>query len=375
MVKLTTKMIFLSLFISLIPLILLGMFNINMITTSQSESMQDSLSSIVASRESALEEYIEDTELFAQAISRSLVVQSFLKKPTDLNREEVESLVYNIQEINWGRYHHVFMADLNGKIIMSPNHGTYVKGSPSSHFDSDLSQSHWFKSAIESTQVTDYFTFSEADHYHQLLLTPIKDASGNTLGVIGFELMIPYEEQLLSNDLSLGETGQIMLVALDGTPVVHKKGEEKSKLVSEGLSKAIETGSWVGHTINSQGVPVVGLYLKNKEHPWILVAEIEEKEVFASVTEIRNYLFLALALTSIIVIVLSLIFANFIVSPIRRISEAAKKIAEGDFNAEVPAISTNDEVQELGDSMLLLTGAIKFLKNEKNAKSKSSKKK
>lgn len=375
MVKLKIKIMSVSFIIALLPLIVLGFLNINKATEIQSQSVQDFLTSIVKLKETALEEYIEDTEFFAESISMNTITQSYLSTKDESKRDALEELLYNAQEINWGRYHHVFIADTDGKIILSPNHGVRVKGSPSSHTNSDISASTWFKAALESVQVTDYSTFSEADHYHQMLLYPIKNKDGKTLGVLGFELMILYEQKILSDKLDLGKTGQIFLATLDGTPVVHNKGEEKAKLETPGIQDAITNGFSIGHTVNSASVPVIGFYLKNEKHPWILVAEIEEKEAFSSIDAMKNYFMAGLLVTSLLVVILSLVLSNYLVNPIKKISEAANKIAGGDFNAEIPAVSTNDEVQELGDSMLLLTGAIKFLKNEKNAKSKSSKKK
>ena len=47
-------------------------------------------------------------------------------------------------------------------------------------------------------------------------------------------------------------------------------------------------------------------------------------------------------------------------------AQAGNKIADGDLNAEVKVVKTGDEVEEIGNTMALLTGAVKFhLKNKK----------
>ncbi|MBN1157096.1 cache domain-containing protein [Candidatus Woesearchaeota archaeon] len=62
---------------------------------------------------------------------------------------------------------------------------------------------------------------------------------------------------------------------------------------------------------------------------------------------------------------LAFIFANRISSPLRKMTAAGKKIADGDLNAEIPAVKTKDEVEDLGTTMGMLVGALKFLKTNK----------
>ncbi len=64
------------------------------------------------------------------------------------------------------------------------------------------------------------------------------------------------------------------------------------------------------------------------------------------------------------VVLISFIFARSITLPIKRITEAAKMVSDGKLDTELPVIRTKDEIKELGDTMNLLMGAVKYLQKE-----------
>jgi nitrogen fixation/metabolism regulation signal transduction histidine kinase len=70
----------------------------------------------------------------------------------------------------------------------------------------------------------------------------------------------------------------------------------------------------------------------------------------------------------IIGVIIAYLFATMISRPIKNMTAAGNKIADGDLNAEIPDAKTGDEIEDLGTTMKLLVGAIKFLKGEKGEK-------
>ncbi|MBN1502994.1 HAMP domain-containing protein [Candidatus Woesearchaeota archaeon] len=79
----------------------------------------------------------------------------------------------------------------------------------------------------------------------------------------------------------------------------------------------------------------------------------------------QNTIFMITLVTIIIVVAVSLLFAKGITDPLSKMTKAGKKIADGDLDAKIPEIKTGDEVEEIGMTMNLLVGAIKYLKGEK----------
>jgi hypothetical protein len=47
---------------------------------------------------------------------------------------------------------------------------------------------------------------------------------------------------------------------------------------------------------------------------------------------------------------------------------AGNKIADGQIDEEIPQVKTGDEVEDLGNTMTIMAGAIRFLKKETTKK-------
>ncbi len=345
---------------ALIPLMIFGWVNLDRTIKIETVQAEDSLKSTVLSNEEALENYLENTEAIAESISNTEIIQKYIyyldKNLNDSEREEFEfvkaqadDLIKSVMEVHWGKYHHIYIANKSAEIVLSPDHGNEEKGSPSSHFGSNLSDVSWFNEALQETQVTDFSSLVESDHFHQLLMFPLKDSSGQSKGVIAFELMISYERELLAKHLNLGNTGNVYLVALDGTPVVHLRDDASFKIETIGIEKAIENGHYSGKSINSEGVEVHGFYLKNSKYPWILVAEIESSEVLKNIKDIQFFFAVSLLLTFIVVLVLSSLMSNFFTKPIHKLHEATKRIMLEDYDVRVD-VKTGNELEELADA-------------------------
>ncbi|HJW87252.1 MAG TPA: diguanylate cyclase [Candidatus Brocadiaceae bacterium] len=109
---------------------------------------------------------------------------------------------------------------------------------------------------------------------------------------------------------------------------------------------------------NYRGVAVVGASMCFPLLKWVLLAEIDKDEALAAVkATLRN----AIITAAVIVVMFSLLLAAFlarVVKPIRRVSDAARKVAGGNFNIIVP-VQTHDEIATLCESFNYMTYQIK----------------
>ncbi|MDO8141108.1 MAG: EAL domain-containing protein [Candidatus Brocadiales bacterium] len=107
-----------------------------------------------------------------------------------------------------------------------------------------------------------------------------------------------------------------------------------------------------------RGVEVVGASMYIPSMKWALLVEIDKSEVLSP---IKHVLISALITAAVVIIMITLLFAGFIkkmVQPLRKISEAAKKIASGNFDVVVP-VQTRDEIGGLCESFNYMTHHIK----------------
>ncbi len=349
--------------VALTPLITLGAINYFQTTDIFTKTIQEYLLTVVKSKENILENYIDATETIGQSIATSEVMQEFIAKNNkSLNAEEtvrfnqvkkeVDLLLYSFQEAHWGKYHHIFLIDASRKIVISPSYGKLVKGSPSSHLNEDTSHNEWAVEALSRgvTSVSDYSSWVESDHSHQMLFYPVKDPKGKTRAVIGFELQIPHETKLLTENFKLGETGRVFLTTAEGVPIVYKGIDKQKPLGTRGINEARATGFSTGRRSNAEGVEVIDLYLKHEKYPWILVAEIETKEAFRGLFSLQTTFVVGLVITLAIAVFFSIFFSDRIVKPIRGLTQQMEKISLGNFDVEIEDTKRDDEIGKLAQA-------------------------
>ena len=256
--------------------------------------VQDSLLKTLQSNESKIEEYILGTAKIAESLSKAKPFQRYvylLSEPDtaensrllEQSKREVSDLLLSVQEESWGKYHHIFVVNGSKKITISPNHGLKSKGSPSGHVGEDTSKNVWLQKAFynNETTVSDYTSWVESDHNHQMLFYPVQGSNKIVAAVIGFELQIPYQIKLATENFSFGKNGKIFFTAVDGTIISYKGNGNKIK--SSGINEALESGISKQTRINSKGIEVINVLLKNSEYPWILIAEIEKKQALKGI--------------------------------------------------------------------------------------------
>ncbi len=105
----------------------------------------------------------------------------------------------------------------------------------------------------------------------------------------------------------------------------------------------------------------------------VTVKDVTAQEA-ASKQLIKNVVIITAILTLIMGALILFVTKKIVVTPIKNLTIAANKIAEGDVNTEIPKLNSNDEIQDLSETINMMAGAIKFMKQEKEAKETPAKK-
>lgn len=227
--------------------------------------------------------------------------------------------------------------------------------------------------------------------WYQTAYEPIKDSKTNEIvGVLYVGVKeSDFQEEMLSNLATqvIGETGYVFIYNQKGDYVLSKKRErdgqntlsqgtvEEKKVVQDFINKAlalkaeeatVTSYQWKNTGESSSRNKLAGLsYMK--EWDWIIGASSYTDENFGGtggLKQVKNIIFLVALVSLILAIILGFLFANRISSPIRKLTKAGNKIAEGDIETELPDIKSGDEIEDLGITMNLLVGALKYLKKE-----------
>ena len=187
---------------------------------------------------------------------------------------------------------------------------------------------------------------------------------------------------------TIGETGYIWVVDSRGRYVVSKgrlrDGEDISQSTDSGGNLFVQDAiKKAKATTNSSPTDII-------HYPWLNKGETTPRMKAAGLSYVPELDWvigysayyddfsgpgaLGVALnTIIIVLVIAVIlgsgaafyFARRISLPLQQMAAAGNRIAEGDLSAEIPDVSTGDEVEEIGVTMGMLVGAIKFIRADK----------
>jgi signal transduction histidine kinase len=188
---------------------------------------------------------------------------------------------------------------------------------------------------------------------------------------------------------TIGKTGYIWVVDSKGKYVVSKDrlrdGEDISQLQDASgnffiqdavkLAKATTAANptdithypWLNKGETAPRMKAAGLsYVP--ELDWVIgySAYYDDFQGEGALGVARNTIIVVLVVAVIIGSIAALYFARRISSPLQQMAAAGNRIAEGDLSAEIPDVTTGDEVEDIGMTMGMLVGAIKFIRADKD---------
>lgn len=251
--------------------------------------------------------------------------------------------IHAFQEANWGRLHHIFVVDTESRVIISPPHGN----STGSHVDQHV-EHHALKDALAGTPViTDFFGFEEKNHYHQLIMQPIRSSKGDVIGAVVAEVTIAHQLAQLGDGENLDE-GKVFLLAMDGRPIVHSHEDMGPAQTNDLFHNAVTNGHAAGLIIDADGTPSFGVYVHNSDYPWVMGMHFSKSSVLASVHHTFLLASGVIFLTTLLVILLAFVVAKRLFSPVEKILARVQDIAAGDLTQRV-ALKRNDELGQLAN--------------------------
>ena len=187
------------------------------------------------------------------------------------------------------------------------------------------------------------------------LVSKLIDPTGKPVGRLEVVLNFDY---LIENIVAAGwwESSKAFLVddsgkILTGTNIDNRRrlSENNDPLEQRTLYgiMSMSYGTFMGKGLIPSEVS--GFY-KLQQAPWSLVMIAPGSEILSPIVRLRSYYFISGgAFIVLILILIRLVNAN-IVSSIKEVSQAAEKIAHGEFNSHPLPVKTQDEVGELTHS-------------------------
>ena len=258
--------------------------------------------------------------------------------------------------------------------------GTVVASTIKSIIGNDFSNHEEFVHIVSKNKKE---VFTHRPHFQQYLnhstmevAAPVTSMeSGQTIGII----INAYNQEIInditSNREGMGNSGEIVIgLKEDGTiqfinTLKYTPGATTTLKIplndeaAEPMRLALEGkyGTIIGH--DYRDVNVIAAYRYIPSIGWGLVAKMDKAEAFAPLTVLRNIAIILGGVSSIAVILVGISFSISTSRPINRLTAAAKKISNGNYDYSVE-IDRHDEIGALAVSFNSMTSKLTHEINE-----------
>ncbi len=207
--------------------------------------------------------------------------------------------------------------------------------------------------------------------------SPIYDGD-ELVGVAVFQIPLDRITAVMSNRAGLGKTGESYLVGSDKlmrsdsflTPDTHSvrasfENPDKGSVDTEAVRNSLAGKTGIGVIKDYNGNLVLSAYtpIHIGEKTWALLVEMNESEVLQPVISLRNSVITAGAVSALVIVVLALLVAISLTSPLKKTVTFAKAIAEGDLDRKLDVVQ-KDEIGILADAMRQIPQNIGLFTNE-----------
>jgi sigma-B regulation protein RsbU (phosphoserine phosphatase) len=191
-------------------------------------------------------------------------------------------------------------------------------------------------------------------------------------GIATVDISLEWLQKTVSN-LKVGQGGYAFLISRNGTVVTHPNRnlimnssifsiaeERKSNVLREIGRRMIhgEKGLSIYDMGGSYGKSWV-FYAPLPSNHWSLGLVFPEKELWADLLNLSRFLVVIGILGILILTILVVVLVRKMLQPLHRLASGAEHIGQGNFDAELPAINSHDEIGILSASFFQMQTALK----------------
>ncbi len=300
-------------------------------------------------------------------LSRSSDVKNIITRIDSRQGLPKDSYIYN-NIYSSPYFKRVIFCDFGQVLIQACN--TYEVSSDS------LMQSKTLQILIKKSKELDVpfvvdFSAPQGDSLTLILCCAVQNQE-DPMGFIALEMAPGIINNIMLESISpqgFGESGESYLVGNDrlmrSTSRFNPRSVMSLKVQTEAVEQAFENNEGTIITEDYRDIMVLSSFCRlNIAGPdWILLSEIDLKEVMKPVTGLRNQLLLLSMLLIVAVFFVALFFSRKLAAPIVKIKEAALRVSEGDFPT-IDMSADNEEINELLRTFNYMSAQLKEKKEQ-----------
>jgi methyl-accepting chemotaxis protein len=340
---LTAKVFMLMLFVSLVPLMILGAVSFYMANErirSDTEQLNAQIASGLAVH---VDEWIDKNLRVLQALAETPDIQS-------MNRIRQEPLLKAVGDAYPWMYL-VFTLNPSGMNVARQD-GKALR---------DYSDRQYYKDIMEGKPMTWQTLVGKTSKKPALILAvPIK-RGGRIVGVLANAMTVGDISKRIAT-WRQGQTGYAFLVDEKAKVVAHPSRNytlQQKNLAGHPLIAAFRNGKrGTVYFTDENGKAAVG-HTEGTRYKWILAVQQEEAEAFQIIHQVAVYGLLIFALTIVAVFIISWISGRAITKPIKQLTAATEKISLGELDADI-SVKSKDEIGDLANAIQRMSESIRL---------------
>jgi len=353
------KLIIASLFLSVVTILTVGSYSFFKAKEAVLERSFNQLNSVRVIKTSLLEAFfhncIKEVELIR---STSDLREIFLslnqgRECIDTSQDSLSIACDNqfLEALSKGYFHTVLLIANNGSVLPL-RHGSLANdsGHPG---DSNLLYIKTIQADSE-VFIQDYGTLKSDSSACLTLSSKIEDEQGNILGVLVLGITSTTIDSIMLNYQAfngLGASGESYLVGDDFLLRSSSRFQRNSilhtRVETEAVKQALANQTGAKLIKDYRNISVLSSFsrLSLPQLNWVMIAEIDYKEVTVPIYRIRTEIIFISIFIFLIVLVVVLILSRRIIYPIQKLNKAAHEVGTGNLDVK---INTNSD-DEIGD--------------------------
>jgi methyl-accepting chemotaxis protein len=209
--------------------------------------------------------------------------------------------------------------------------------------------------------VTDFARYKPArDAIVSFAAMPIFDGVSEFLGVLVIQIPVSDVNKVMQVAVGLGKTGETYLVGTDGgmrsdSRFVKEGTALKVKIDNLAVKEGLSGKSGVTRVTGRDGQAKLSAFggIEFRGVRWAVLAEQSISEALAPVSDTRNFMLVAGVLVLLISVGVGLFVASGVSNPISDMTDAMNALANGNTDAEIPAVGREDEIGHMASAVVV----------------------
>lgn len=346
--KISTKLILLFSFLSIIIVLVGGIVFLVQSENSLSERIKAQFESIAVLKQSQLNHFLN----MGINNMREIVELDLIKNYNSENEENILKLL-DTKLIHTG-FTELFIMNLEGEVKTSTNLDQVGK----------IKEDRvYFNEGKKETFIQNFYYGMSVQGPTMIISTPIKNYAGEIDGVLVGRINIQEISNIMLERSGLGLTGETFLVNKFNFAVSELKKEKdvilKKVIHNEPLKDCLDKNNGFTYYEDYVGDEVVGLYMWIPEREVCLLVEMNKSEAFNSIKQLRIVIGLIMFLAILFSIVTSFFISRSLSKPINDLSQKVDEISKGKLDVQL-GNSNLYEIQILTDSLNRVLASLKL---------------